>query len=121
MDYTFNINVNFPSYMQSQILALGLGSTILNIQTNAATNPMTVILSFNNTLSDSDLISLNNFMNTYVDPVVTPNSINAIMTALNTDENVIMLARVRIKQTIPLLDTLTLLQVCSMLGINPNL
>lgn len=121
MDYIFSLNVNYPSYMQTQIGLLGLTSgNLLNIGTDSATSPMTVVLTFDNILSDVDLATLTNYMNAYADPTVSSNAIASIITALNTDANVILIARTRIKQTIPVLDVLTLLQVCSLLGINPN-
>lgn len=121
MDYTFSVNVNYPSYMQTQIGALGLlSANLLNIGTDSSTDPMTVDLTFDSVLSDADLPTLTNYMNSYIDPSVTPAALALVMTALNVDANVMIIARARIKQTIPLLDVITQLTVCSLLGINPN-
>lgn len=121
MDYEFSLNVNYPSYMQTQILALALTSAnLLNIGTDSSTSPMTIDLTFDNVLSSPDLATLTAYINAYVDPYVTSGAITAILSALNTDANVILIARARIEQTIPLLDPLTLMQVCTLLGINPH-
>jgi hypothetical protein len=121
MDYFFSVNVNFSSYMQTHINLLGLTSgTLLNIGTDSSTSPMTVDLTFNNSLSDADLVTLNAYMAAYADPTVSAGAIAAIIVALNTDANVMTVARAKIKTTIPYLDVITLLQVCTLLGINPN-
>lgn len=120
MDYIFNVNVNYPSYMQMQIAALGLAVNLIDVETDASTSPMTVDLTFDAALSGGDQTTLSNYMGAYIDPFVSSGAITAILTALNTDANVMIIARAKIKQTVPFLDVITLLQVCTLLGINPN-
>lgn len=119
--YVFSQNVNYPSYLTTQIQGLGLSSTLDHIDTDSETSPMTVTIWFITALSDADQTTLNNYMESYTDPFVTQNSINAILSALNTDANVIALARVRMANVIPSMDVLILMQICTLLGINPHL
>ncbi len=59
-------------------------------------------------------------MSTYADPTVSQNAINSLISTMNTDANVILVAKTRIVNIIPSLDVLTLLQLCTLLGVNPN-
>jgi hypothetical protein len=122
MDYFYYLTVNYPGYMQAQIIALGLTSgNITNINVDSSVSPWSVDLTFNATLSIGDKTTLDAYMAAYADPFVTAPSMAAIVTALGIDANVMTIARARILQTVPLLDVITLLQVCTLLAINPHL
>ena len=118
--YVFNQNVNYASYLQTQIQGLSLSSAIDHIDTDSTTSPMTITIWFQSQLSTPDQTTLNNFMSTYSDPKVTQNAINDIISALNTDENVIIIARKQMTNVIPNLNVLSLLQICTLLNINPD-
>lgn len=118
--YNFTQQVNYPSYLTTQIATLGLAIALDHIDTDGSGPTMSVVLWFGVGLSGGDQITLTNFMATYADPTVSTNAINLILSALDTDSNVILVARTRIKQTVPVLDVLTQLQLCTLLGVNPN-
>jgi len=118
--YTFMQTINYPSYLQTQIQGLGLSVIIDHIDTDSSTNPMTLTLWFPSALSDADLSTLNTFMASYTDPTVSTHAINSMISAMDIDSNVILVAKTRIVNTIPSLDVLTLLQLCTLLGIDPN-
>jgi hypothetical protein len=115
--YLYTLSINYPSYLQTQIQGLGLSSSIDHIDTDGSQ----VTIWFQSSLSVDDQTTLNAFMETYADPTVSAGAIAACISAMNTDANVILVARTRIKATIPALDVLTLLQLCTLLGVNPNL
>ena len=114
--YVYTLITNYPSYLQTQIGTLGLASSVDHIDTDGTT----VTIWFLTALSEADQTTLNNFISTYADPTVTQNALNSCIAALNTDANVILVARTRIVNTIPTLDVLQQLQLCQILGVNPK-
>lgn len=115
--YTFVKQILNPQDLFMVILQGGLSVPIDRVETLGTGEEMNIMVWFVDALSEQDQASLTNIVINYVNPIVTPNTLAAISSALNDDTKVVLLLRTKINADLAKMPISTIRNICTLLGI----
>lgn len=115
--YVFTKQVDYPIMLQNTIASSPIATPVHHIDTEGTGPEMIITVWFTGELSEDDLTTLNGLMDSYTNPSDSPIMIANLMTAIQSDANVILLLRAKIIQILPTMSNPQLRMACSVLGI----
>jgi hypothetical protein len=113
--YTYLKRIDYPNEVVPLIAQAGL--PIDRIDTVGSGDAMSINVWFTDILSEDQQNSLTTIITNYSNPSITPQTLASIVSALNTDANVVALLRTKITMELPGMPVQTIRAICSILGI----